>query len=71
MIKLLEGALVDFRDFGTRHDLNPTGQFEECGCFQSMSGDSWQGYIKSQDMMTRLRAKETIAKLNDLRKVQV
>lgn len=57
-------ALRDFKDFGTRHDTNPTGQFMDCGCFQSFSKDSWQGYIMSQDESVRERARDFLAKLN-------
>lgn len=59
-VKVLREALEDFRDCGTRHDINPTGMFKSCGCFQSMNGDSWQGYIKSQDEYVRDRARQAL-----------
>lgn len=58
-------ALEGFRDFGTRHDTNPTGQFRECGCFDSFKGDHWQNYIRSQDKSVRDRAKVTLEEINN------
>ena len=40
-------TIKDFADHGTRHDTNPTGQFRDCGCFDSFAGDNWQNYIYS------------------------
>ena len=48
-----EEVIKDFADFGTRHDVNPTGQFKNCGCFDSINGDHWQGYIRSQDQSVK------------------
>jgi len=56
-------ALEDFKDFGTRHDVNPTGQFMPCGCFNDLNGGHWQNYIKSQDEYVRETAKECLARL--------
>lgn len=56
-------VIEDFRDHGTRHDLNPTGKFMSCGCFNSFSEDHWQGYIRSQDSYVREKAREFLAKV--------
>lgn len=58
--KTLE-LIKDFRDFGTRHDTHPTGQFMPCGCFNSFEGDYWQGYLRSMDNSVRTRATELLA----------
>lgn len=62
--KLVE-CVKDFRDFGTRHDINPTGMFKSCGCFDSCSGDNWQGYIRSQDESVRERARKILKELEE------
>lgn len=62
-LRLAKEALEDFRDYGTRHDIHPTGMFHDCGHFDSLSGDNWQGYIKSQDSSVRERAKILLEKI--------
>lgn len=57
-LKKAEDLITDFKDYGTRHDINPTGQFMPCGCFNSFGNDHWQGYIRSQDRSVRDRAKD-------------
>ena len=67
IINIQGEALNDFMVFGTRHDLNPTGQFKECGCFDSITGDGWQGYIRSQDRSVRERARQALAQVEKLK----
>lgn len=55
-------VIEDFKNNGTRHDLNPTGKFMSCGCFNSFSGDHWQSYIRSQDRYVREKAEQFLAK---------
>lgn len=65
-LKDAEEVIKDFKNYGTRHDINPTGQFKPCGCFDSMSGDSWQGYIRSQDKHVRSIASDYFKKYKEL-----
>ena len=63
--KIMREALCDFRDNGTKHDINPTGQFKKCGCFDSFKSDNWQSYIRSQDSSVKDRAREALAKVKE------
>ena len=60
-----EKVIEDFKDYGTRHDKNPTGQFMECGCFNSFAGDHWQSYIRTQDDYVRETARQYFTETKD------
>lgn len=62
----LKDCLEDFQKNGTRQDVNPTGQFKDCGCFDSIEGDSWQGYIKRMDNYVRQKAGQVLKEFNDM-----
>jgi len=64
--EIMRSALEEIKNNGTRHDLNPTGRFKPCGCFDSFSGDNWQGYIRSQDEFVRELCREALLKCEEL-----
>lgn len=58
----METALEDFRDHGTRHDLNPTlvGIGIPGGGLESPGGRGWSAYLKRMDRSVRMRAAKAL-----------
>jgi hypothetical protein len=62
-------ALEDIANFGCRHDLNPTGYFNDCGHFEVWRGaGGWHAYVKSMDESVRERARQALATQEQERK---
>ena len=66
VVEMQRKALEDFKENGTRHSLHPCGVFKKCGCFDSIGGDNWQSYIRSQNESVRSRADDFIKNTDKL-----
>ncbi len=64
-IDSLRKVLIDFRDYGTRHDITPTTMFKKCKDGELVDQgpprtNGWNGYIREMDEYVRNKAKEAL-----------